>query len=60
MSERVGYVGLGIMGRGMAHNLLKAGFALRVWNRTATAWLLVEPAPKPVRVRRMWRPRATL
>ncbi len=35
MSERVGYVGLGIMGRGMAYNLLKAGFALRVWNRTA-------------------------
>ncbi len=24
------------MGRGMAHNLLKAGFALRVWNRTAS------------------------
>ena len=36
MSERVGYVGLGIMGRGMAHNLLKAGFALSVWNRTAS------------------------
>jgi len=26
---------LGIMGRGMAHNLLKAGFELTVWNRTA-------------------------
>ena len=24
------------MGRGMAHNLLKAGFALHVWNRTAS------------------------
>ncbi len=36
MSERVGYVGLGIMGRGMANNLLKAGFPLRVWNRTAS------------------------
>ena len=36
MGERVGYVGLGIMGRGMSHNLLKAGFALRVWNRTAS------------------------
>ncbi len=35
MSERVGFIGLGIMGRGMAQNLLKAGFALRVWNRTA-------------------------
>lgn len=35
MSENIGFVGLGIMGRGMAHNLLKAGFALTVWNRTA-------------------------
>jgi len=34
MSERVGFIGLGIMGRGMARNLLKAGFELRVWNRT--------------------------
>ena len=25
MSERVGFIGLGIMGQGMAHNLLKAG-----------------------------------
>lgn len=36
MSERVGFIGLGIMGRGMAHNLLKAGFDLAVWNRTAS------------------------
>jgi 3-hydroxyisobutyrate dehydrogenase len=36
MSERVGFIGLGIMGSGMARNLLKAGFALRVWNRTAS------------------------
>jgi 3-hydroxyisobutyrate dehydrogenase len=36
MSERIGFIGLGIMGRGMAHNLLKAGFELRVWNRTAS------------------------
>ncbi len=35
MTERVGFIGLGIMGRGMARNLLKAGFPLRVWNRTA-------------------------
>jgi 3-hydroxyisobutyrate dehydrogenase len=35
MSMRVGFVGLGIMGRGMANNLLKAGFPLRAWNRTA-------------------------
>ncbi len=36
MSEAVGYVGLGIMGMGMARNLLKAGFPLSVWNRTAS------------------------
>ena len=36
MSERIGFVGLGIMGRGMARNLLKAGFPVRVWNRTAS------------------------
>lgn len=34
MSERVGFIGLGIMGRGMAKNLLDAGFTLTVWNRT--------------------------
>ena len=36
MAERVGFVGLGIMGRGMVANLLKAGFEVRVWNRTAS------------------------
>jgi 3-hydroxyisobutyrate dehydrogenase len=34
MGERIGFVGLGIMGRGMTLNLLRAGFDLRVWNRT--------------------------
>jgi 3-hydroxyisobutyrate dehydrogenase len=33
--ERVGFVGLGIMGGPMAANLLKAGCRLTVWNRTA-------------------------
>ncbi|HMO53628.1 MAG TPA: NAD(P)-binding domain-containing protein, partial [Tepidiformaceae bacterium] len=31
--ERVGFVGLGIMGGPMAANLLKAGFKVTVWNR---------------------------
>jgi 3-hydroxyisobutyrate dehydrogenase len=35
LKERVGFIGLGIMGQGMARNLLKAGYELRVWNRTA-------------------------
>jgi len=30
----VGLIGLGLMGRPMGHNLLKAGFPLIVWNRT--------------------------
>ena len=34
--ERVGFIGLGIMGRGMALNLAKANFPLTVWNRTAS------------------------
>ncbi len=36
MAESIGFIGLGIMGQGMALNLLKAGFDLRVWNRTAS------------------------
>jgi 3-hydroxyisobutyrate dehydrogenase-like beta-hydroxyacid dehydrogenase len=32
--ERIGFIGLGIMGRGMTHNLLKAGQDVTVWNRT--------------------------
>ncbi len=31
----VGFIGLGLMGRPMAANVLKAGFPLTVWNRTA-------------------------
>jgi 2-hydroxy-3-oxopropionate reductase len=36
MRTSVGFIGLGMMGRGMAANLLKAGFDLMVWNRTAS------------------------
>jgi 3-hydroxyisobutyrate dehydrogenase-like beta-hydroxyacid dehydrogenase len=35
MKETVGFIGLGGMGLAMASNLLKAGFGLRVYNRTA-------------------------
>lgn len=34
MSETLGFIGLGIMGQSMALNLLKAGFAVTVWNRS--------------------------
>lgn len=36
MAERIGFIGLGIMGAGMAANVLRAGFPLMVWNRTRT------------------------
>lgn len=49
---RLGFLGLGIMGRPMALNLLRAGFPLTVWNRDAakTAPLVeagAEPAGSP-------------
>ncbi|MCX8171360.1 MAG: 2-hydroxy-3-oxopropionate reductase [Candidatus Bathyarchaeota archaeon] len=34
MGKRIGFIGLGIMGKPMAINLLKAGYPLTVWNRT--------------------------
>jgi 3-hydroxyisobutyrate dehydrogenase-like beta-hydroxyacid dehydrogenase len=33
---KIGLIGLGLMGRPMGLNLLKAGYSLTVWNRTAT------------------------
>ena len=35
MIKTISYLGLGTMGSGMASNLLKAGYQLTVWNRTA-------------------------
>lgn len=34
MKPTVGFIGLGLMGKPMAHNVLRAGFPLVVWNRT--------------------------
>jgi len=36
MKPSVGFIGLGLMGKPMSLNLLKAGFAVTVWNRTAS------------------------
>jgi len=36
MKPSVGFIGLGLMGRPMAANLLKAGYDLTLWNRTAS------------------------
>ena len=47
MKPPVGFIGLGLMGRPMAANLLKAGYDLTVWNRTASrADTLVEAGAK--------------
>ena len=35
-AERVAFLGLGIMGEPMARNLVEAGFAVTVWNRSPT------------------------
>lgn len=37
MTLRVGYIGLGLMGKGIARNLLKAGFPVTVYNRSRPA-----------------------
>ncbi|MFZ0979693.1 MAG: NAD(P)-dependent oxidoreductase [Candidatus Acidiferrales bacterium] len=34
MKPNVGFIGLGLMGKPMSQNLLRAGFPLTVWNRT--------------------------
>ncbi len=34
--KRIGFIGLGLMGSGMSMNILKAGFPITVWNRTAS------------------------
>ena len=36
MSRAIGFIGLGIMGKPMARNLMKAGYPLVVYNRTAS------------------------
>lgn len=35
MTTKIAYLGMGIMGRGMASNLVEAGYDVTVWNRTA-------------------------
>src|SRR6185295_12508710 len=35
MIKKIAYLGLGTMGGGMASNLIKAGYELTVWNRSA-------------------------
>lgn len=37
MDQRIGYIGLGLMGKSMARNILKAGYSLTVHNRSQAA-----------------------
>lgn len=37
MTERIGFIGLGLMGRPMAHHLLASGYPLTVFNRSRPA-----------------------
>src|SRR5690242_14147182 len=55
MEMRVGFIGLGIMGRPMASNLRRAGVPLSVWNRSpraaadlATLGAVERPTPSAV------------
>ena len=34
MSKKIGFIGIGLMGLPMAKNILKAGYNLKVFNRT--------------------------
>jgi 3-hydroxyisobutyrate dehydrogenase-like beta-hydroxyacid dehydrogenase len=36
MKPSIGFIGLGLMGKPMSLNLLRAGYAVTVWNRTAS------------------------
>lgn len=47
----VGFLGLGIMGKAMAANLLRHGFRVTVWNRTLSK---VRDAPRFGRSIRLW------
>ena len=44
MTQQVGYIGLGIMGRPAALNLMKAGYQVRVWARRAESMEPLEAA----------------
>src|SRR5258708_25499186 len=42
--ERIGFIGLGIMGKPMARNLLKAGYSVRVYDVVAASMAAVTGA----------------
>jgi 3-hydroxyisobutyrate dehydrogenase-like beta-hydroxyacid dehydrogenase len=45
---KIGFIGLGLMGRNMAMNLIRAGYSMTVWNRTKSKMSeLVQIGAKP-------------
>ncbi len=44
IKEILGFIGLGIMGSGMARNLLESGFEIHIWNRTSSRMAPIEAA----------------
>jgi len=53
--QKIGFIGLGIMGNYMAHNILKAGYSLHLYNRTkskaenlASLGAIVSDSPKDI------------
>jgi 3-hydroxyisobutyrate dehydrogenase-like beta-hydroxyacid dehydrogenase len=44
MAQKIGFIGLGIMGRPMAANILKAGYELMVYNRTLSKTMALADA----------------
>ena len=46
---KIGFIGLGIMGKPMAKNLLKAGYEVWVHNRKWTSWRPAGPIRAPGR-----------
>ena len=56
-AKQIGLIGLGLMGRPMGMNLIKAGYALAVWNRTPSrADELVAAGAKLAKSPQEWRP----
>jgi 6-phosphogluconate dehydrogenase (decarboxylating) len=49
-TEKLGYLGLGLMGLPMSRRLLNAGYDVTVWNRSADkAAALIEAGGQPAR-----------
>ena len=55
--ERVGFIGLGIMGAPMVRNLLRAGFEVVAWNRSPGRLEAAVEAGRNTALRRLTWPR---